>query len=347
MFKAKRTFWLAQIIGWALFSTMIYLATFITNPKINTTGLLVSTICFFFFGIIISYLMRFIYIKLGWLDIKFSNITLRILGVSVLASILMSLMNNLTARITEVNYQPFTFIEFLLDVTATLIIFALWNGIYFSIHYYEQSNKQQLNNIILTASNNEIELKNLRSQLNPHFLFNSLNSIRALIDIDPSLAKNNVTKLSNLLRNSLIMGGNQLVSLEEELAIVKDYLDLEKVRFEERLSINFELDTKLNQIPFPPFILQTLVENAIKHGLGNLIHGGDLWIRTKNTEAKYIIEVENTGVIINPSKKSTGVGIQNTKRRLAIQYKGKATFNLIQTEKGTVISQIEIQKDHD
>lgn len=291
--------------------------------------------------------MRFVYIKLGWLDIKFSNITLRILGVSVLASILLSLMNNLTARITEVNYQPFTFIEFLLDVTATLIIFALWNGIYFSIYYYEQSNKQQLNNIILTASNNEIELKNLRSQLNPHFLFNSLNSIRALIDIDPSLAKNNVTKLSNLLRNSLIMGGNQLVSLEEELAIVKDYLDLEKVRFEERLSIHIELDAKLNQIPFPPFILQTLVENAIKHGLGNLIHGGDLWIRTKSTEDKYIIEVENTGVIINPSKKTTGVGIQNTKRRLAIQYKGNATFNLIQTEKGTVISQIEIQKDHD
>lgn len=291
--------------------------------------------------------MRFVYIKLGWLDIKFSNITLRILGVSVLASILLSLMNNLTARITEVNYQPFTFIEFLLDVTATLIIFALWNGIYFSIYYYEQSNKQQLNNIILTASNNEIELKNLRSQLNPHFLFNSLNSIRALIDIDPSLAKNNVTKLSNLLRNSLIMGGNQLVSLEEELAIVKDYLDLEKVRFEERLSIHIELDTKLNQIPFPPFILQTLVENAIKHGLGNLIHGGDLWIRTKSTEDKYIIEVENTGVIINPLKKTTGVGIQNTKRRLAIQYKGNATFNLIQTEKGTVISQIEIQKDHD
>jgi sensor histidine kinase YesM len=344
MFKARSTFWIAQLGGWALLTTLVYLATMVQEPTISRSNLMISTLLFFAFGNIISLSIRYLYIKLGWLNIKLSNIIAKVIGISLLASVIMSLSNYLAARVMFSSDKTLSFSEFILDVSATSLLFILWNGIYFSVHYFERSNKQELNNMILTANNNEIELKNLRSQLNPHFLFNSMNSIRALIDIDPEKAKNNITKLSNLLRKSLVMGGNKLVAFEQELSIVTDYLDLEKTRFEERLNIVFEVDAELNKLPFPPFLLQTLVENAIKHGISVLIEGGTIHVRAINELEQYRIEVENSGSLQPKKTSKKGVGLQNTIRRLAIQYQGKASFEIIQTANNTVVSRIIITK---
>jgi LytS/YehU family sensor histidine kinase len=196
----------------------------------------------------------------------------------------------------------------------------------------------------LESSRNEIELKNLRSQLNPHFLFNSLNSIRALIDIEPSKAKISVTTLSNLLRKSLILGRENLVRLDEEIEMVSNYLELEKIRFEERLEVKMILDSELDDFMLPPFSLQMLVENAIKHGISNLVDGGEIIIETKKVVDVIIISVTNSGEIINGSDLEKGIGIENTKRRLALQFKDSAEFELTQSGK-KVIAQL-IFKTH-
>ena len=131
--------------------------------------------------------------------------------------------------------------------------------------------------------------------------------------------------------------------MEEELSIVQDYLDLEKVRFEERLEIVQEIDPEIVHLLIPPFILQTVVENALKHGVSQLIEGGTVWIRTKKKADSVILEVENTGSLHSIRRDSIGIGIANTLRRLELQYKGKARFELKQNTPKTVIAIIEIK----
>ncbi|MCF8434226.1 MAG: histidine kinase, partial [Crocinitomicaceae bacterium] len=164
-----------------------------------------------------------------------------------------------------------------------------------------------------------------------------LNSIRALIEIEPPKAKESVTILSNLLRQSLIMGKENLVRLEQELEMVSNYLELEKIRFEERLNVKWNLDPTLNEFMVPPFVLQMLAENAIKHGISNLIDGGIIHISTYRDGSKVIVEVSNTGEL--RGEVDTGIGIQNTRRRLDLQFKEKAEFELEQKE-GRVIARL-------
>ena len=126
----------------------------------------------------------------------------------------------------------------------------------------------------------EIELNNLKSQLNPHFIFNALNSIRALVDENPSKSKQAINQLSNILRNSLASDKKGLTKFEDELKIVKDYLGLESIRFEERLKTEFEIHPDSQKFLVPPLMIQTLVENGIKHGISKLTPGGVIQLKT-------------------------------------------------------------------
>src|SRR5690606_34921334 len=147
------------------------------------------------------------------------------------------------------------------------------------------------------------------SQLNPHFLFNSLNSIRALVDIEPQKAKVAITSLSNLLRESLLLGKENLIPLSSELGVARHYLDLEKMRFEERLDIEWNLDESLNSFLIPPFSIQMMIENAIKHGISNLVDGGKVVVNTYQENDKVVVEVRNSGTL--KTVKDLGVGIRN------------------------------------
>lgn len=344
MFKARRTYWFAQVGGWALLSLLILSASVFSSTKIDLNTVFISTGFFFTFGVVLTHLMRYFFIAMGWLNMRLSNLIPRVLLTSIVVAAIMALLNEFVSHFVSGTPFSFSIVEFTLNVAATLIFFVLWNSVYFTFHFFQRSREQEVSNLQLTASHNEIELKNLRSQLNPHFLFNSLNSIRALIDIEPYRAQENITKLSNLLRKSLIIGSEQLVPLEEELSIVQDYLDLEKVRFEERLEIVQQLDPRIMHMLIPPFILQTLVENALKHGVSQLIEGGTVWIRTKKLGESIILEVENNGNLRSTRKDSIGIGISNTLRRLELQYKGKAHFQLKQSTPNTVIAIIEIKE---
>ena len=139
---------------------------------------------------------------------------------------------------------------------------------------WNRNRNNELDRLKLETTVKELELKTIKSHINPHFIFNSLNSIRALVDENPKRARRAITELSNILRSSMQAEKSETVTLEKELDIVKDYLALEQMRFEERLKIELEIDEDTLQQPVPPMMLQTLVENAIKHGISKQIKGG-------------------------------------------------------------------------
>ncbi len=345
MSTTKRLYWIAQLIGWASYVALIFLASYADNPHQIDLVFIINIASLIFFGILWTHLMRVSFFKLEWLDLRLAPLIPRVLISSLICSILIAVSTtSLSLLIDAKEKDDLTFLNIIINVFAVLVLILFWNSIYFTFHFFQKSRKQELNNLSLESSRNEIELKNLRSQLNPHFLFNSLNSIRALIDIEPSKAKVSVTTLSNLLRKSLILGRENLVRLEEEIEMVSNYLELEKIRFEERLEVKMILDTNLNDFMLPPFSLQMLVENAIKHGISNLVEGGEIIIETNKTGGIVTISVTNSGEIIDEINFEKGIGIENTKRRLALQFKDAAEFELFQNG-NNVIAQLIFKTD--
>ena len=331
MISGKRIYWLAQFSGWTAYSALIILATYAQEPSNVDLKLITNIIALIFFAILGTHLMRGLFIKLDWLDMKPGPLVPRIIFASLICSAFISLTTaGISILIDETELYNTSLLSLVINILALMVLVLFWNAIYFTFHFFQKARKQELNNVSLEASRNEIELKNLRSQLNPHFLFNSLNSIRALIELEPNKAKEAVTTLSNLLRKSLILGKENLVRLEEEMEMVSNYLDLEKIRFEERLTVKWDVDPSLNNFMVPPFILQMLVENAIKHGISNYINGGEVVILSQQTEDRVIISVMNTGEL--QSNTDTGIGIQNTRRRLDLQFKGTVDFELSQQD---------------
>jgi two-component system LytT family sensor kinase len=335
MQTSKKLYWGAQFVGWTGYSCLMYLAAYINKPNEITTELLIQLLFMTFFCIFYSHLMRIFMLRMTWLNKKLVALIPRLIIVSISCATLIEY--SLSAAEYFILGEAEAFIgtgRVILNILALTLLIICWNGIYFTYHFFQKSRQQELDNLSLEASKNEIELKNLRSQLNPHFLFNSLNSIRALIDMEPQHAKSAVTTLSHLLRKSLLSGKENLIPLSEEIEIVSNYLELEKIRFEERLHVNWELDEQLDSFPVPPFLIQTLVENAIKHGISNRIEGGFIRINSSLQNQTVLITVENSGVLGTDT--DTGIGISNTRRRLAIQYKGKADFSLMETENSVI-----------
>jgi len=237
--------------------------------------------------------------------------------------------------------QDYTAIKPVIGIINTSAISLLWALIYFSIHYLENYKKTEIESLIWEAAVKDYELKTLKSQLNPHFMFNAMNSIRALIEEDPESAKVAITKLSNILRYSLKMERAEKVQLGEEIETVKDYLDLEKMRFEERLKYHFNIDSTATRVEIPPMMIQTLVENGIKHGISKMTHGGEINIISKVENAKLLIEIRNNGHFDEDAiKNSKGFGISNTKHRLNLLFGEQASFSLINENEDKVLAKL-------
>jgi two-component system LytT family sensor kinase len=188
------------------------------------------------------------------------------------------------------------------------VLLFIWNSIYFMYHYMAKSRKQQLDTLQLESLVKSLELKTIKAHINPHFIFNALNSIRALIDENPARARRAITELSNILRSSLNAEKGETVSLGEELKIVKDYLALENMRFEDRLKVEYEIDEETLDQHVPPMMLQTLVENAIKHGISKQVKGGMVKIISDFRENYHELAVQNTGYL-NGSSSTGGFGL--------------------------------------
>jgi two-component system, LytTR family, sensor kinase len=235
--------------------------------------------------------------------------------------------------------QPSLFMGLWLSWSKSMFMWVLSYTVY---HYVENLHGNEIERILLKTSIKETEAKVLRSQMNPHFVFNALNSIRALVSEDPSKAQQAVTQLSNILRNSLLADRRKTVELREELKTVEDYLALEKIRYEDRLTADFHVDPRTVYMQLPPMILQTLVENAIKHGVQKARNGGFVQVSTFIDNDYLEIHIRNTGVLISKESKSEagGFGLTNTQKRLQLLYGEDARFRIFQESEGVVRAEI-------
>jgi LytS/YehU family sensor histidine kinase len=223
----------------------------------------------------------------------------------------------------------------------SFIYLFMWNSIYFIYHYIEKNRRQQVDTLKLEGLIKELELKTIKAHINPHFIFNSLNSIRALVDEDPERARRAITELSNILRSSMQADKSETVTLEKELFIVKDYLALENMRFEDRLKIEYDVDEDTLDQPVPPMMLQTLVENAIKHGISKQINGGVVRVISSFKNQYHELAVQNTGRL-NGSINDGGFGISSTNDRLSLLYGNKAKFEIRQATPSLVEAKVSI-----
>lgn len=224
------------------------------------------------------------------------------------------------------------------DIIFTFILIALWLLIYMIWHYLERNRKDELDRLNLEKTVKELELKTIKSHINPHFIFNSLNSIRALVDENPKRARTAITELSNILRSSLQVEKLETVPLSKELDIVRDYLALEQMRFEERLKVEMDIDEDTLRQRVPPMMLQTLVENAIKHGISKRINGGTIRIISRFTDKDFELVVQNSGSL--EKKSNEGFGFKSTRDRLKFLCNGNAYFKVEEIEGTQVQSKI-------
>ena len=236
------------------------------------------------------------------------------------------------------NYEDQHRGRFWWDIIFTFILISLWLLLYVVWHYLERNRNVEVDRLNLEKTVKDLELKTLKSHINPHFIFNSLNSIRALVEENPKRARTAITELSNILRSSLQVEKMETVPLKKELDIVKDYLALEQMRFEERLKVELDIDEDTLEQPVPPMMLQTLVENAIKHGISKRINGGVIKIISRFTDKDFELIVQNTGTL--EKKSSEGFGFKSTRDRLKFLCNGNAYFRVEEIESSKVQSKI-------
>jgi len=213
----------------------------------------------------------------------------------------------------------------------------LWSLIYFGFHYFEKY--REARRLEVTAK--EAQLQALVAQINPHFMFNCLNSLRGLIAEDQLRAQGMVTELSNILRYSLQSRKSSTAPLEAELEIVRSYLRLENIRFEERLSVDMDIQTETLRAPIPQMLLQMLVENGVKHGIEKRPQGGRIRICSRLDQGALKIEVINSGQLRHEGA-STQVGLVNARQRLQLLYGPTATLKLENRLPDSVVAEIDI-----
>jgi LytS/YehU family sensor histidine kinase len=221
-----------------------------------------------------------------------------------------------------------SFLSFLVPALNWAFLMLLWSGLYFGALALRAHKSMQLRESELARALQLSELRGLKSQLNPHYLFNALNTVRALITIDPATAQRAVTQLARTLRYTLGAGQDDLVTLEQELATVEDYLALESLRLGERLRVQWNMPAAARGVRVPVMLLQTLVENAIKHGIAELPSGGLLKVAAQLERGVLKLTVENACPHRGMNPFGDGIGLRNATERLRYLFGDDASLQL-------------------
>jgi len=317
----SRGYWTWQFVGWGAFATYIASMYLLFAPERNTSVVVAILLFDGLGGPAITHGLRSWIHRHGWLEMSLRQFAPRAIVAAVLAAAA------LTAGVVVLERAAFSLAAGPAAIWWTLVAFTWAVGVWISAYRGVQARRRRERlELELTVRAREAQLDALRAQLNPHFLFNCLNSVRALIVQDPSRAVSMVTGLSDLLRYALASDRRRVVPLAEELAIVDQYLDLEKIRFEERLTIERAVDDAALRAEVPPMLLQTLVDNAVKHGVAMLPSGGVVRISARVDKAHLDIAVANTGGRNGADQE--GFGLRSATERLRLIYQDRASLTL-------------------
>ncbi|MBC7721981.1 MAG: histidine kinase [Pedobacter sp.] len=322
-------YWTCQSGGWLFYGLSTVLFSFTTDHNLANfryNRLAIGILL----GFLFTHLLRTFIVSLKLRPPFEKKKWWLLLGVLIGTAYLYSITNSafvewlhLYNPVKKVSVQQRSFYNLLSD---TPIIF-IWTSFYYLWHYIEINTTSEIDKIRLESTVKDLELRTIKSHINPHFIFNALNSIRALVDENPERARTAITELSNILRSSMQVEKIETAPMERELNIVKDYLALEYIRFEDRLKVEYYINENTLDQPVPPMMLQTLVENAIKHGISKHKEGGLVKITSNFSNTHHQLIVENTGHL-SDNYNVDGFGIASTQNRLKLLYGKQATFEL-------------------
>jgi hypothetical protein len=335
-FGSSRAYWVCQCAGWGLFTAVrLYGAVSLLNlPWVQSTAelLLLDGAALGLTHGLRGYMRR-----QRWTELGLRRLSLRIVAASFILALPLG------------GITPWTGVSALQDsdgafaggathsVSLGLLalhivnwgaVFLIWLIIYFVTISLRRRRLAQLRESELARALQLAELRLLKAQLNPHFLFNSLNTVRSLIADDPVRAQRAVTHLANTLRYTLSAGRDDLVALSQELDIVRHYLALESMRFEDRLAVEFNVAADTGNVEIPVMLLQTVVENAIKHGIAELPKGGMIRISARFADDMFLLQVENPRPPAEPSALGEGIGLRNADERLRLLFGAGASLDL-------------------
>lgn len=336
-------YWICQLIGWS-FVSIYWAYTVYTRDNYGIFYTLLNYVLDIAIGIGLTHLYRRFALKAKWSSLPIKQLLIRLVPTILLLAGLYVLINNLKwyAYWIFIAGEDKNFYEAIIYWDPILLtglrLMSIWILAYHLYHYYQKEVITAKENAKLSLITKQAQLDNLSAQLNPHFLFNSLNSIKSLVIENPNVARRAIDLLSDLLRSSLYEKDKGLIPIKEELALVYDYIELEKMRFEERLQLKTNIDESLIYYKIPTLSIQLLIENAIKHGIDLKVGGGIVVLKIKKKGDNIHIQVENPGVI--NQNNSVGLGLNNLKKRLEIQYKGEASFSLKENENNQVNAEL-------
>lgn len=334
--QARHLYWVCQLTGWGGY-TVTRICAAIVYLHLGWLRSIAEVILLDGLALTLTHLLRTLMKRGRWGSLGMLALTTRIAAASAVLGILLGFATQLTSlsafndpsRIgieTAITFGPG--VVFLLNTVNWAAILAIWQALYWVAVTLRQHKSAELRQSELARALQLAELRLLKSQLNPHFMFNALNAVRSLIAEDARRAQDAVTRLANTLRYTLTAGQEEVVTLRRELEIVEDYLQIESLRFEDRLTVRCNVTSAARDVRIPIMMLQTLVENAIKHGIAELPEGGELKIDGEVQHGALILQVENP----RPTKKSasdnSGIGLRNAADRLRLLFGADAHLDV-------------------
>jgi two-component system LytT family sensor kinase len=327
-------FWTLHALGWSGYAISQYLgALLFSKPVAYMKVITIASAS----GFVLSAPLRYICRRL-WTQPPATMVVGGILSAYSLALVWRVIINWAYEEFVDDEWPMVHWYEYLSGAMSSTYLMACWVGLYFGVKYYESLQLQRETTLRATALAQEAQLKMLRYQLNPHFLFNTLNAISTLIlDNRNSTANSAVTGLSEFLRYTLDQDPMKKVTVAQEVEALNLYLCIEKMRFSERLQLEYAIDEGASDVLMPSLLLQPLIENAIKYAVSPREQGGKIRIGGHVTGGMLQLEVADDGPGMIDKTRLTngrGVGIRNTCERLQVLYGERGKVSVTNTEPG-------------
>lgn len=332
---SERAYWLCQLAGWGTLAIFTVVAASLLAmsaapelavpwPRASLESLLLHAA-----ALTATHYLRSIIKNQHWRAQPNPVLVRRVILVSLLLGLPFGLLQaNLGIAVVRNGVADNLPSLYVVHIVNWAVTFAMWSLLYFFIVGARERRLAAHRQAEVKQALQAAELQLLKSQLNPHFLFNSLNSVRSLIADDPAAAQQAVTRLSRTLRYTLGAGEQNLVSLREELAMVEDYLQLEALRLGERLQVSMDIPDDLMARRIPVMLLQTVVENAIKHGIAELPGGGELRLTAQSDDNALLFRVDNPCPPQAAATAGEGIGLRNGAERLRLLFGESAKLDL-------------------
>ncbi len=346
--RPRAAYWWCQVAGWGGY----LLLNIVTSQGFApiTSRVLGSFLWLSFLGVLVTHALRALIFRQRWIELSIARLIPRIIAINLALALFLvgsvwlyySLLPKPAVAPWMKGHRALAAAN-VIFVFNDFIILTLWSGIYFGFAYFKRERRREIERYQAQTALAEAELRGLKSQLNPHFFFNSLNSLRALVLEDPARAQEAITQLAAILRYHLQSGERSLVPMVDELATVEQYLALELIRFEDRLTIEREIARETLPLLVPPLALQTLLENAIKYGVSRDTGAALIRLSANLEDEQLVISVRNTGALREvPAGASIGLGLTNLRTRLRLLFGERASFELREFQPGWVEARLSL-----